>query len=114
MEVRGAGYLVCYDPERATVICEGILDLRGKAGYGEIMELLEQAVAADSPLVTLDLKDLEFLNSSGITTLGGFIIKLRDREVGRLRIQCSNKYTWQSRSMRGLQKLMPTMQLDFA
>ena len=114
MEVRGAGFLVCYAQEKATVVCEGVLDLRGKAGYGEILELLEQAVATDSPLVTLDLKDLEFLNSSGITTLGGFIIKLRDRGQGRLRVLCSNKYTWQSRSMRGLQKLMPEMELEFA
>ena len=113
MEVRGTDFLVSYAPERATVVCAGVLDLRGKAGYGEIMELLEQAVAAGSPTTTLDLQDLEFLNSSGITTLGGFIIKLRDQGVGGLKILCSDKHTWQSRSMRGLQKLMPDMELDF-
>ena len=113
MEVRGDSYLVCYDPERAAVVCEGVLDLRGKEGYGEISQLLELGVDAGDALVTLDLKNLEFLNSSGITTLGGFIIKLRDRQVGQLRVLCSNRYTWQSRSMRGLQKLMPAMALEF-
>jgi hypothetical protein len=113
MEVRGTGFLVSHDPEKAYVVCSGVLDLRGKAGYGDIMHLLDQAVAVPDPLITLDLRDLEFLNSSGITTLGGFIIKLRDRGTGQLKVLCSNRYTWQSRSMRGLQKLMPEMELAF-
>jgi hypothetical protein len=113
MEVRGTGFLVSHDPERAQVVCAGVLDLRGKAGYADIIHLLDQAVAAPGPLVTLDLQDLEFLNSSGITTLGGFIIKLRDRGEAKLKVLCSTRYTWQSRSMRGLQKLMPEMELAF-
>ncbi|MEZ4529185.1 MAG: hypothetical protein R2941_25005 [Desulfobacterales bacterium] len=55
----------------------------------------------------LDVRELEFLNSSGITTIGGVVIRLRKKGGIQLLIQCSDKHSWQSRSMTGLQKLMP-------
>jgi len=113
MKISGEGFLVQYDPEQGLVICSGLLDLRGKEGYGPVSRLLDQAVEDVHPQLTLDLTGLEFLNSSGITTLGGFIIKLRNRGISALRIRCSSDYTWQPRSMRGLQKLMPDMALEF-
>jgi len=113
MEINGEGYDVRYDQGEATVICSGSFDLRGKEGYGEIVKLLGQVVDEGKPIMNLDLREVEFLNSSGITTLGGFIIKLRDKKVSRLCVLCSSKYTWQSRSMRGLQKLMPDMSIEF-
>ncbi|MGE0087350.1 MAG: STAS domain-containing protein [Desulfococcaceae bacterium] len=109
MQVQGDKYSITYQSETETVRCAGFLDLRGKDGYKDIADLLDK-VAARSPSpekIILDVKDLEFLNSSGITTIGGFVIKLRKKEGIRLLIQCANKHSWQSRSMTGLQTLMP-------
>lgn len=106
--LQGDNHRVSYDPTTATVTCSGFLDLRGKEGYKEIVKLLD-TVAEQSPSaekIILDIRDLEFLNSSGITTLGGFVIKLRNKGGIRLMIKCSNKHSWQSRSMKGLEKLM--------
>jgi len=109
MEVQGDKFKVAYQIEPVTVTCSGMLDMRGKEGYKEILELFDKAVAeTDSgKTVTLDVKELEFLNSSGITTIGGFIIKLRNKGEIRLLIRCSNNHSWQARSMKGLEKLMP-------
>ncbi|HAO22937.1 MAG TPA: hypothetical protein DCQ37_22300 [Desulfobacteraceae bacterium] len=109
MAIRENKYQANYDSQTATVVCKGTLDLRGKDGYKEIAELFDHVVnQPDLPTdITLDVRELEFLNSSGITTLGGFIIKLRNKGGARLIVKCSNKYSWQERSMKGLEKLMP-------
>ncbi|MBF0099895.1 MAG: hypothetical protein HQK77_03215 [Desulfobacterales bacterium] len=116
MQVQGDKYTIVYHSETATVRCDGMLDLRGKDGYTEISELFTK-VLDQIPLpkkIILDIRDLEFLNSSGITTLGGFIIRLRNKGGIQLLIQCANKHSWQLRSMKGLQKLMSEgLELNF-
>ncbi|OQX21837.1 MAG: hypothetical protein BWK80_32110 [Desulfobacteraceae bacterium IS3] len=109
MEVQGNKFRIAYSVESATVTCAGMLDMRGKEGYKETIELFDKVVAqTDSGKnITLNVKELEFLNSSGITAIGCFIIKLRDKGGIRLLIRCSNNYSWQARSMTGLEKLMP-------
>ncbi|OQX12121.1 MAG: hypothetical protein BWK80_44060 [Desulfobacteraceae bacterium IS3] len=108
MEVRGDRFEITWHSASATVRCSGTLDMRGKEGYRQIIDLLDEAVSlTSSGIVTLDVKALEFLNSSGITALGGFIIKLRNKGGIRLAIRCSHTHTWQARSMKGLEKLMP-------
>ncbi len=115
MRIEDENYSVTYDEDKVTVTCAGFLSLRGKEGYKPIAEIFESAVnqsTAPGTLV-LDLRELEFLNSSGITTIGGFIIKVRDKgEVG-LRILCANEHSWQTRSIRGLQKLMDGVEVVF-
>ena len=109
MKIREEKYIFEYNTDTAVITCSGFLDLRGKEEYAAIVELLGTVAALDSlsGRITLDMRGLEFLNSSGITTLGGFIIKLRKRGDVGLTILCSNNHSWQARSMKGLGKLMP-------
>ena len=109
MQVQGDKYSISYQSETETVRCAGFLDLRGKDGYKDMADLFDEVAARSSTpgKIMLDVRDLEFLNSSGITTIGGFVIKLRNKGDVQLVIQCSDKHSWQSRSMVGLQKLMP-------
>jgi len=113
MEIKGEKYNIAYDMENATIFCSGTLDFRGKEGYREMAALLEKAVNSESPRIILDIRELEFLNSSGITTLGGFIIKIRKKGASHLTIRGSKKYSWQARSVKGLQKLLPSMNQEF-
>ncbi len=115
MQTEGENYSVRYERDKVMVKCVGCLDLRGKEGYGPIAELFGKVIeqhSAPSTLI-LDLRDLEFLNSSGITTIGGFIIKIRNKGGVGLRILCADRHTWQGRSMRGLQKLMEGVEIVF-
>lgn len=108
MQVQGNKYQVTYNSQTAAVACQGILDLRGKDGYKEIADMFENVLNQHdvSTGITLDVRELEFLNSSGITTLGGFIIKLRKKGGIGLTVRCASKHSWQERSMKGLEKLM--------
>jgi len=75
------------------------------------MDLLLTAVE-QSPTLTLNLQELEFLNSSGISMLSMFVVKVRDRGVTQLVLQGSNKILWQTKSLRNLQRLMPGLTLE--
>ena len=114
MEVVGKKYSVRYDVEDAIISCSGIFDLRGKEGYQAIVDLFEEIINLQPAIITLDVRQLEFLNSSGITAIGsGLVIKVRNKNQSRLVIRCSSRYPWQQRSMKGIAKLMPGIELKF-
>ncbi len=109
MNVQIDKHSVTYNPDTATITCSGFLDLRGKDGYKNIAGLLNMVVG-QTPMpetIILDIRELEFLNSSGITTLGGFMIKMRNKGDVRLVVKCSEEHSWQAKSIKGLSKLMP-------
>ena len=111
-QLEGEGYRVVYDPEVGCVACIGTLRLGGLAEYAPVTELLNEAMAAHEVL-ELDLTQLEFLNSSGIATLSKFIISVRDSKQHGLRVIGSTTVPWQGKSLKNLQRLMPTLELSF-
>lgn len=112
IEIKTNDYRVCYDPVKQTVICQGSLRLNGMAEYAPIVELLDTIVEAAPPIITLDLQKLQFLNSSGINVLSKFVIKVRQQAQSSLVIQGSQFIPWQGKSLKNLQRLMPTLKLE--
>lgn len=90
----------------------GILRLDGMDAYQPIVDLLLAAVAVASPC-TLNLRELEFLNSSGISMLSMFVVKVRQQGDRQLVLQGSDQILWQTKSLRNLQRLMPSITLTF-
>lgn len=111
MEVCGDDYQVSYDPATATITCQGSFRLYGVDGYGPIMELLNHAADQKPATLTLNLKELKFLNSSGINTISKFIIRVRNYKVSDLVIKGNRQTSWQSKSLENLQRLMPNLQV---
>ena len=134
MEIRGEDYCVKYEPKTATVSLVGSLRLFGAAGffsmseyeknhasnaprpatdggYASITDLFDYIVNQKPACVTVDLRELKHLNSSGINVLSKFIIKLREMRASRVIVHGSNEHPWQARSLRNLQRLLPEMQL---
>lgn len=111
MEIKTENYAIQYDAETQTVICQGTLRLGGMTDYAPIIELLDQAVATQPATLTLNLQKLEFLNSSGINVLSKFVIKVRQQEEMQLLILGSNDIPWQGKSLKNLQRLMPSLEL---
>lgn len=109
--IEDENYKVVYEPDQQSVIFSGILRLGGMAEYAPIVECLEQAVAENTEL-TLSLKALEFLNSSGIAMLSKFVISARNKEDFELNIVGSSDITWQGKSLKNLQRLMPALSLN--
>jgi hypothetical protein len=114
MEIKTDDYYIGYDRETATVSCQGSLRLPGMDEYKPIVDFLEEVADMDSPKITLNLQELEFLNSSGISMLSKFVINVRHRKNVELVVQGSNQIPWQGKSLKNLQRLMPALVLEWS
>lgn len=112
MEIASKDYKVWYDLENATVFLKGFLRLDGIEEYQPIMDLLINSIS-EVPSLKIDLKELEFLNSSGISMLSMFVVEVRNKGGSEITLLGSNKVLWQTKSLRNLQRLMPSMKLEF-
>ncbi|HBB30333.1 MAG TPA: hypothetical protein DDZ80_16170 [Cyanobacteria bacterium UBA8803] len=112
MEIKKETYSINYNTATATVSCEGSLRLSGNEEYGPIVELLDHVADSEPPILTLDLRQLEFLNSSGISMLSKFVIKVRQKKNINIVVQGSQNIPWQGKSLKNLQRLMPTLKLE--
>ncbi len=110
-EIKGEDYNVQYIPESVTVKLQGELSLTGSADYAPIAQLLNEIAELNPPRITLDLKKLEFLNSSGISMLSKFAIAMRKKTTIQLAILGSDDILWQRKSLQNLLKLCPNLQL---
>lgn len=112
-DIKGDEYNVYYDAETATVLFQGSLSLASIEDFTPISQLLETALDSATPKLTLNLRQLEFLNSSGISVLSRFVIKARNQAQTALIVQGSETIIWQKRSLKNLQRLMPAMELEW-
>lgn len=113
MEIKTEAYSVVYSPEEATVSCSGRFRLRGVEEYAPVLDILMSAIQKGHSVLTLDLRALEFLNSSGISTLSKFALKLRGAKDTKLVIQASNAFPWQKKSLMNFQRLLPEIELNY-
>ncbi len=114
MEIKTEDYRIYYDPDTKIVICQGSLRLSGTEEYAPIVKLLNNLADQEPPKITLDLRELEFLNSSGINVLSKFVIKVRQQGNIQMVLQGSKNIPWQGKSLKNLQRLMPSLQLELA
>ena len=112
MEIRHETYSVTYNPETATITCSGAFRLRGNDEYAEILQLLNEAANAKPDTLTLDVRELQFLNSSGINTLSQFVIRVRNHRASQMVILGSGQFPWQQKSLKNFQRLLPELQLE--
>ncbi len=112
MYIKTDDYTIRYEPESATAFFQGLLRLDGMEAYQPVMDILLNAIEASSSF-TINLRELEFLNSSGISMLSMFVVKARDKGGINLVFQGSEKTLWQTKSLKNLQRLMPSLKLEF-
>ena len=112
MEIKTEDYSIWYESVTETVIFQGSLRLSGMEEYAPIVKLLNDVVDSEPPTITLNLRELEFLNSSGINVLSKFVINVRQKESMQMIVQGSKNIPWQSKSLKNLQRLMPSLQLE--
>ncbi|MGB3533597.1 MAG: hypothetical protein WBA13_08765 [Microcoleaceae cyanobacterium] len=105
-------YEITYDTDTTTVYLGGSLRLSGLEQSNPIIQVLNEALDAEPQTITLNLRQLQFLNSFGINVLSKFVIKLRKKQTKNLVILASRQFPWQGKSLKNLQKLMPTIQLE--
>jgi anti-anti-sigma factor len=112
MEIRSKNYSVIYDEVSQQIVFDGSLRLNGSAEYASISDLLNYVAQQEPQKIVLDLKQLNFLNSSGISILSRFVINVRKRQNIQMIVIGAKKNPWQSKSLKNLQRLMPSLQLE--
>jgi anti-anti-sigma factor len=111
-DIKGEDYTVQVEPDTATVHFQGELSLSGPTEYAPIANLLNEVVETGPNTMTLDLRKLGFLNSSGISMLSKFVLSVRKKKGVQLVVLGSNDMPWQGKSLKNLEKLLPGLKLE--
>jgi hypothetical protein len=112
MKIQQEDYSVVYDAVATTIFCQGSLRLNGTEEYAPIINLLNDVIEQEPSHITLNLRELKFLNSTGISMLSKFIINVRNKKNIQMSVIGSKEISWQSKSLKNLQRLMPSLQLE--
>jgi hypothetical protein len=112
MEIKAEDYCIQYDLQGSTVDFHGSLLLNGSEEYAPIVQLLNNIIEQQNVLITLDIQKLRMLNSSGFQMLSKFVMKVRQQGDIKLIIKGNPKISWQARSLKNLQRLMPAIQIE--
>jgi hypothetical protein len=112
MEIKTEDYSTAYHPDTATVVCKGSLLLSSAEEYAPILQLLNGAAEQQPNRLTLDVKELEFLNSSGINMFTKFVINVRKKTALQVVAVGYENIPWQVRLLKNLQRLLPTLILN--
>ena len=111
--IQGEDYIVQFNADSTTVHFKGVLSLSGSPEYAPISDLLAQITELEPSAMTLDVRELEFLNSSGISMLSKFVLGLRKKPNLNLTIFGSHEIPWQGKSLKNLERLLPSLTLVF-
>ncbi len=112
MQIRGPDYEIMYDLDTATLTFRGVLRLN-RIEYAPIVRLLSGVAGIKPALITVDLQELKFLNSSGVSVVSKFVIQVRKLKVSQILVLGSKKVSWQRKSLKNLQKLMRGIQVEW-
>ncbi len=112
LEVKGENFHIVYDNNSKAVNFTGRIRLRGLEEYTVVFDLFDKVLNRNKDLITLDLQNLDLINSSGIDMLSKFIITSRKKKTVQVNIIGSSSKTWQTRLLKNLQRLMPKLQYE--
>lgn len=112
-EITGSNYKIVHDASQSLIVLAGKLRLDSMEEYKPILDFLTKAITPHPPHFTLDLQNLEFLNSAGLSMLLMFVVKVRETGCMALTIKASKQIPWQLKSLTVVRRLMPEMELDF-
>jgi hypothetical protein len=107
--IQGESFEIRLEESNNTVLFKGALRLSGMEDYAPILDMLKGTLLNRSAPIVLDLRELDFLNSSGITMLSRFVIEARDQAGISLYFFASESIAWHARSLKNLQRLMPAL-----
>ena len=140
VEIAGSNYHVTYEPETQIISIRGVLRLYGtdgyialnddarnrsaaptpsasqpvaSGGYSSIMKLLMDVVYQHPADLTLDVQELQFVNSSAINILSKFVMLVAEEQQTHLRVLGNQKLYWQPQVLNNLKTLLPSATIVF-
>lgn len=94
-----------YDKDRKTLKLSGSMRLANMQEYDKVTVFLKEIAGTDPGHMILDFSELQFLNSSGITTLSLFILSCRKNTKPSLTVLGAQEISWQQKSLANFKKL---------
>lgn len=111
MEIKEERYRIGY--EQNVIEISGKLSIMSE-GYERIEAFFKEVVGSGPAELTLDIRNLEYLNSSGIKALCiGLILEIETRENLRLNIRCSKRHRWQQETVPTFKDLIGNLNIVF-
>ncbi|MGM0532393.1 MAG: slr1659 superfamily regulator [Bacteroidota bacterium] len=112
MELNVGDAKLNYDKSQNTIVIEGSMRLANLSEYEVVSDFLNKVVEQANNSLKIDLKNLQFLNSSGITTFSMFILSCKKQGKPKLKIFGSNEISWQEKSLRNFKKLWDDVEVE--
>ncbi|OQW92231.1 MAG: hypothetical protein BWK79_15095 [Beggiatoa sp. IS2] len=114
MEIRADRYRIHCDLTTMTVVCEGALLLSGVEEYHPILQLLKEMIDQQPNKMTIDLRELKYLNSSGINMFARFAMYAQDKKQPAFELTMMGKKQiyWHERIFKNLKRLLPTLTVE--
>ncbi|MCJ8282433.1 MAG: DUF6272 family protein [Rivularia sp. ALOHA_DT_140] len=112
LEVKGENFNIAYDNTSKAVNFTGRIRLRGLQKYTVVFDLFDKVLERNGNSITLDLQNLELINSSGIDMLSKFILTSRKKKTVEVKVIGSDSKTWQTRLLKNLKRLMPKLEYE--
>jgi hypothetical protein len=110
-DIHRESFEIRLEEENSTVLFKGAPRLSGEEDYSPILDMLKGTQTSPAMPIVLDLRELDFLNSFGITMLSRFVMEARDRHGIDVQVLASEAVPWHARSLKNLQRLMPTLSI---
>lgn len=112
MEIKDENYSVFLDEEKAEVKMEGELRLQQKE-YITIRNLFNHALELGMENLVVDISELKYMNSSGITAFFTFILKVKESGAFTVKIIGNARYKWQVMTIDGFKKAWKEIKTEF-
>ena len=111
-EIKGEHFNIFYDNNSKAINFTGRVRLRGLQEYTVVFDLFNKVIEKNGDSITLDLQNLELLNSSGIDMLSKFVITARKKKTIEITVIGSSAKAWQVKLFKNLQRLMPKLKSE--
>ena len=112
MKIVEKNYSIEFISDLNKVIFVGNLRLQSIEKYNEIMELIIEKTKDSSIPFTLDLTNLNFINSSGIASLGILFIELRKFNK-KIKIIASKYVNWHVGSLKDFKNINNNIEIEY-
>lgn len=96
---------IIYNESDSIMEFKGSMRLANMKEYDVVSEFMKEAIATSDKHLTMDLKSLQFLNSSGITTLSLFILNCKKAKNPQITVLGNDAVSWQQKSISNFKKL---------
>ncbi|MCP4344001.1 MAG: hypothetical protein GY795_00565 [Desulfobacterales bacterium] len=111
MNIKGDDYKIAY--QDSVISISGKLSLMPEE-YGEIAQFFKKILESAHKEITLDIKELAYLNSSGIKVVCvNLILEAEEIKGLKMKILCSEEYIWQKETIPTFEGLMDDLEIVF-